>query len=199
VPYPLLVFAGLLPWQFFTTALTDASNSLVGGSELISKVYFPRLIVPVSATVVSLVDLLISGVVLLGLFAWYDFLPNWRMLAVPFLIALTAALAIGAGLWFAALTVKYRDFRYVLALLLQVALYISPVGFSAHIIPEKWQLLYALNPMVGVIYGFRWSLLRGEPPLFVPALAISIAVAILLLVTGIRYFRATERRFADVI
>jgi lipopolysaccharide transport system permease protein len=171
----------------------------VSNAGLVSKIYFPRLIVPGSAVVVNLLDLLIAGLVLAGLFIWYGFAPDWRILTIPFLVVLTATIAIGAGLWFSALTVEYRDFRYITALLLQIALYISPVGFSSSVVPEQWRLLYSLNPMVGVIDGFRWALLRGEPPLYLPALVISIVLAMTLLMSGIHYFRATERRFADVI
>jgi lipopolysaccharide transport system permease protein len=199
VPYPLMVLAAILPWQFFSSALSDAGNSLVGNAELISKVYFPRLIIPASAVVVNLVDLFIAGLVLVGLFVWYGFVPDWRVLTLPLFIALAVTIALGAGLWFAALTAQYRDFRHILALLLQLGLYVSPVGFSSSIVPEPWQGFFALNPMVGVIEGFRWALLGGASAGLVPALPLSIAVSALLLVTGVRYYRAVERRFADVI
>jgi lipopolysaccharide transport system permease protein len=199
VPYPLMVLAAILPWQFLSNALTDAGNSLVNSSDLVSKVYFPRLIIPSSAVMVNLVDLFIAGVVLAVLFVWYGFLPDIRVLALPLFIALAVAIALGAGLWFAALTAQYRDFRHILALLLQLGLYVSPVGFSTSIIPEAWQTLFALNPVVGVIEGFRWSLLRGGSAALLPALPLSLLVTTLLLVTGIRYYRKAERRLADVI
>jgi lipopolysaccharide transport system permease protein len=199
VPYPLMVLAAILPWQFLSSALTDAGNSLVNNSELVSKVYFPRLIIPASAVVVNLVDLFIAGIVLAGLFAWYGLMPDWRVLTLPFFILLAMAIALGAGLWFAALTAQFRDFRHILALLLQLGLYVSPVGFSSSIVPEHWRALFSLNPVVGVIEGFRWALLGGAAAPLYPALPLSILVATLLLVTGMRYYRSAERRFADVI
>jgi len=199
VPYPLLVFAAMLPWQFFAGALTDCSNSLVGNGDLISKIYFPRLIVPGSAMIVNLVDFSISCVVLALLLAWHGFAPDWRILALPLLVALAAALTFGAGLWFAALTAEYRDFRFIAGFVVQLGLYISPVGFSSSVVPENWRALYSLNPLVGVIDGFRWAILRGTPDFYWPGLAISVAIAVLLLASGLWYFRRTERRFADVI
>ena len=199
VPYPILVFAAMLPWQFFASALTDCSNSLILDADLISKVYFPRLIVPGRAVIVSAVDLCFSSVILVALLLWYEVLPDWRILAVPFFIGIAAALAAGTGLWFAALTVEYRDFRHILPFALQLGLYVSPVGFSSAVIPEQWRLLYSVNPMVGVIDGIRWAILRGEPALYVPGLLLSIAVVALLLISGLWYFRRMERRFADVI
>ena len=199
VPYPLMVLAAILPWQFLSSALTDAGNSLVGNSDLVSKVYFPRLIIPASAVVVNLVDLFIAGLTMAGLFIWYAFVPDWRVLTLPFFIALAVAIALGAGLWFAALTAQYRDFRHILALLLQLGLYVSPVGFSSSIVPQPWLGVFALNPVVGVVEGFRWALLGGASADLFPALPLSILVSTLLLVTGVRYFRAAERRFADVI
>jgi lipopolysaccharide transport system permease protein len=199
VPYPILVFAALLPWQFFANALSECSNSLISNSNLISKVYFPRLIVPASAVIVSFVDFLISGIILLGLMAWYNFFPSWRIFTLPVFIAIAFAASMGAGLWLAALNVKYRDFRYVVPFIVQIGLYISPVGFSSNIVPEKWRFLYALNPMVGVIDGFRWAILGKDFQLHVPAFLLSLGLIILLLITGIWYFRKTERTFADVI
>ena len=155
VPYPLMVLAAILPWQFLSSALTDAGNSLVGNSDLVSKVYFPRLIIPASAVVVNLVDLFIAGLTMAGLFIWYAFVPDWRVLTLPFFIALAVAIALGAGLWFAALTAQYRDFRHILALLLQLGLYVSPVGFSSSIVPQPWLGVFALNPVVGVVEGDR--------------------------------------------
>ncbi|OWY64843.1 phosphate ABC transporter permease [cyanobacterium TDX16] len=199
VPYPIMVFAAMLPWQFFANALTECSNSLITNSQIISKIYFPRSIVPVSAVVVCFIDFLISGMILLALMAWYNFIPNWRILTLPLFTAIAFAAAIGAGLWLAALTVEYRDFRHVVPFLVQVGQYISPVGFSSNIVPEQWRLLYSLNPMVGVIDGFRWAILGGEAQLYLPGLILSVGLVLLLLASSIWYFRRTERTFADVI
>lgn len=198
-PYPILVFAAMLPWQFFANALSECSNSLIANANLISKVYFPRLIVPASAAIVSFVDFLVSGIILLGLMAWYNFVPSWRILTLPLFILIAFAAATGAGLWLAALNVKYRDFRYIVPFIVQFGLYISPVGFSSSIIPEQWRLLYSLNPMVGVIDGFRWAILGGEAKLYWPGFTLSMGLVALLFVGGIWYFRAYERSFADVI
>jgi lipopolysaccharide transport system permease protein len=199
VPYPILVYVAMLPWQFFASSLTDASASLVGNAHLISKVYFPRLIIPASAVITSLVDFAIAAAILLGLMAWYGFWPDWRVLALPLFILVAFAAAIGAGLWLTALNVKYRDFRYVVPFIVQLGLYISPVGFTSAVVPERWRLLYSLNPMVGVIDGFRWALLAGSTPLYVPGLLLSLVVVAVLLVVGVTYFRRTERTFADII
>lgn len=199
VPYPILVFAGMLPWQFFSNALSECSNSLISNANLISKVYFPRLIVPTSAVIVSFVDFLISGMILLGLMAWYNFVPGWRILTLPLFILMAFAAAMGAGLWLAALNVKYRDFRYIVPFIVQFGLYISPVGFSSQVVPEQWRLLYSINPMVGVIDGFRWAILGGTAQLYWPGFLLSNSLVLLLLLTGIQYFRKTERTFADVI
>ncbi len=199
VPYPILVFSALLPWQFFASALSECSSSLITNTNLISKVYFPRLIIPASAVIVSFVDFLFSGMILLGLMAWYNFVPNWRILTLPAFIAIAFMASLGAGLWFAALNVKYRDFRYVVPFIVQFGLYISPVGFTSKIIPEQWRLVYALNPMVGVIDGFRWAILKGKIELYWPGFMLSIALVVLLFASGIWYFRKTERTFADVI
>ncbi len=198
-PYPILVFAAMLPWQFFANALSECSTSLLTNSNLISKVYFPRLIVPASAVIVSFVDFLISGMILLALMAWYDFVPDWRILTLPFFILITFATSMGVGLWLAALNVEYRDFRYIVPFIVQLGLYISPVGFSSSVVPSQWRLLYSLNPMVGVIDGFRWAILAGESKLYWPGFTLSIGLAVLLLASGIWYFRKTERTFADVI
>jgi lipopolysaccharide transport system permease protein len=199
VPYPILVFAGMLPWQFFSNALGECSSSLVGNANLISKVYFPRLIIPASAVIVSLVDFMISGIILLGLMAWYDFIPDWRILTLPLFILITFVASMGAGLWLAALTVEYRDFRFVVPFIVQFGLYISPVGFSSSIIPEQWRLVYSLNPMVGVIDGFRWAILGGEAKLYLPGFILSLLLVALFLWSGIWYFRRMEKTFADVI
>lgn len=198
-PYPILVFSAMLPWQFFSNSLSECSNSLIGNANLISKVYFPRLIVPTSAVVVSFVDFLISGMILLGLMAWYNFVPSWRILTLPLFIAIAFAASMGAGLWFASLNVKYRDFRYIVPFIVQFGLYISPVGFSSNVVPEKWRLLYSLNPIVGVIDGFRWAILGGEAKLYLPGFLLSLGLVILLFISGIWYFRKMEQTFADVI
>ncbi len=198
VPYPLLVLGGLLPWQLFSAAFSNASGSLVSNTHLISKVYFPRLIVPLSSVAVALIDFVLVLVLLAVMCAWWHFLPDWRIIFLPFFILLTLVSAIGTGLWLTALTVKYRDFRFIVPFLLQVGLFLSPVGFSTTNLPT-WRALYSFNPMVGAIDGFRWCLLRGEPALEPAYLAISVVMALFLLVTGTWYFRQTERSFADVI
>jgi lipopolysaccharide transport system permease protein len=198
-PYPILVFAAMLPWQFFANSLSECSNSLITNANLISKVYFPRLVVPTSAVIVSFVDFLISGMILLGLMAWYNFVPSWRILTLPLFVLIAFAAAMGGGLWLAALNVEYRDFRYVVPFIVQFGLYISPVGFSSSVVPEKWRLLYSLNPMVGVIDGFRWAILRGGASIYWPGFTLSLALVVLLLLSGIWYFRKMERTFADVI
>jgi lipopolysaccharide transport system permease protein len=199
VPYALLVFAAMLPWQFFSTALSEASNSLIGNSNLISKVYFPRLIVPAGSVITSFVDFLITLGLMAGMMVWYGFLPDWRLLTLPLFIALAFGSAFGAGLWLCALNVRYRDFRYIVPFIVQFGLYLSPVGFSSNIVPEGLRLIYALNPMVGVIDGFRWALLRGQSPLAGYALIASILVTSVLCLSGIWYFRRTEKTFADII
>jgi lipopolysaccharide transport system permease protein len=199
VPYPILVFSAMLPWQFFANALSECSNSLIGNANLLSKVYFPRLIIPGSAVVVSFVDFMISGMILLGLMAWYNFVPSWRILTLPLFVAIAFIASMGVGLWLAALNVKYRDFRYIVPFIVQFGLYISPVGFSSSIVPPQWRFWYSLNPMVGVIDGFRWAILGGQAELFMPGFLLSIALVLLLFFSGIWYFRQVERTFADVI
>jgi lipopolysaccharide transport system permease protein len=199
VPYPILVFAALLPWQFFSNAFSEAGNSLISNASMISKVYFPRLVVPTSAVIVSFVDFLISGIILVGLMLWYGFAPDWRIFTLPLFTIIAFAAAMGAGLWTAALNVKYRDFRYIIPFVAQFGLYISPVGFSSAIVPEQWRLLYSLNPMVGVIDGFRWAILGGNTQLYWPGFLLSLFLVFLTLTTGIYYFRKTEKTFADVI
>jgi len=198
VPYPLLVLCGLLPWQLFAAAFSNASGSLVANTHLISKVYFPRLIVPLSSVAVALIDFAVVLLLLTALCIWWQFMPDGRVVLLPLFILLTLVTAIGTGLWLTALTVKFRDFRFVVPFLLQVGLFLSPVGFSSTNLPN-WQHVYALNPMVGAIDGFRWCLLRGEPALDPANLAISTGMAGLLLVSGLWYFRRTERTFADII
>jgi lipopolysaccharide transport system permease protein len=197
VPYALLVLAGLVPWQFFASAFAAASESLVLNRAILTKVYFPRLIFPVAAVVVSVVDLAIALGVLALVMLWYGFAPGPRVLALPAFVLLAAALATGAGIWAAAVNVTYRDFGQILPFLLQLGLYVSPIGFSRAILPERWQFVYAMNPMVGVIDGFRWALLGTE--IYLPSLLASAVVAVALLIGGLWYFRRTERRFADVI
>jgi lipopolysaccharide transport system permease protein len=199
VPYPILVFCGMLPWQFFSTALSESGNSLVSNSNLISKVYFPRLVVPASSVITSFVDFLISASFLIVLMMWYHFVPSWNIWALPFFIVLAFAASFGAGLWIAALMVEYRDFKFIVPFVVQFGLYISPVGFYSRVVPEKWRLLYSLNPVVGVIDGFRWSILGGEQQMYWPGFAISVLTVVSLVSTGIWYFRKTERSFADVI
>jgi lipopolysaccharide transport system permease protein len=199
VPYPILVFAAMLPWQFFSNAFTDAGNSLIGNTNMISKVYFPRLIIPTSAIIVSLVDFAISFLILIGLMFWYEFYPDWRLLTLPLFIMYAFITVLGASVWFAALNVKYRDFRYIIPFVVQFGLYISPVGFSSNVVPEQWRLLYSMNPMVGVIDGFRWAILGSNTQLYWPGFLLSLALVLVILITGIAYFRKTEKTFADVI
>lgn len=197
-PYVLLVFAGLLPWQLFSAALVESSNSLLNNANMLSKVYFPRLIVPVSAAIVSLADFLIAFVLLLPLVWWHGVGLGWRILTLPVLVGLLLGIAVGAGFWFAALNVEYRDFRYIVPFIVQFGMFVSPVGFSGAIVPPRWRLVYSLNPVVGVIDGFRWAILP-EQPIYWPALAVSAASAVALFASGVWYFRRMERHFADVI
>jgi lipopolysaccharide transport system permease protein len=198
-PYPLMVFAGLLPWTFFATALADASNSLVSNSNLIGKVYFPRLIVPTATVVASFVDFAISLGIMACLMTWYRFAPDWRVLLLPGFALLAFIASLGPALWITAVNVRYRDFRYVIPFMVQFGLYVSPVGFSSAIVPQKWRLLYALNPMVGVIDGFRWCLLGGRGPLDLTSVSISVVVSAVLLALGLAQFRRLERSFADLL
>ncbi|MBS0662236.1 MAG: ABC transporter permease [Verrucomicrobia bacterium] len=198
VPYPLMVMAGLLPWQLFANALTSASGSLVSNTHLISKVYFPRLVVPLSALAVALVDFAIVGVLYVALSAWWSCWPDWRLLLLPAFMVLGLLAALGAGLWLTALTVRFRDFRFIVPFLLQLGVFLSPVGFSTSVVPS-WRLLFSFNPMVAVIDGFRWCLLRGAQPLDAGGLLVGILVTVLLLATGLWYFRRTEKGFADII
>jgi len=199
VPYALMVFAGMLPWYLFSTSLGEASNSLVTNANLISKVYFPRLIVPCASLVVSLIDFLISFVILAGMMLWYRFSPSPQILLLPLFIVLALLASIGPGLWITSLNVKYRDFRYVIPFIVQFGLYVSPVGFSSSVVPEKWRLLYNLNPMVGVIDGFRWCILGGNSPIYVPGFLLSLAIIAFFLYLGITRFRKMEKTFADLI
>jgi lipopolysaccharide transport system permease protein len=199
VPYPIMVFAGLLPWQLFSNSLSECSNSLISNANLLSKVYFPRLVVPASAVVVSFVDFMISVIILIGLMAWYNYIPSWRIIMLPLFVLVALLASTGVGLWLATLNVKYRDFRYVVPFLVQFGLYISPVGYSTSVVPEQWRFLYSLNPMVGVIDGFRWAILGKTAQIYWPGFSLSLGIVLVLLVSGIWYFRRMERTFADVI
>ena len=199
VPYPLLVFCGMLPWLFLSTAMTESGNSLVLNANLISKVYFPRLVIVGSSVITSLVDFLISAIFLVLLMIWYHFAPPVAVLFLPVFIVLMFGASLGIGLWIGALTVEYRDFRFIVPFIVQFGLYISPVGFQSSVVPERYRLLYALNPMVGIIDGFRWCLLGAREGIYMPAIAISVIEVVILVLSGVWYFRKTERSFADVI
>lgn len=199
VPYPVLVFAGMLPWFLFSSILAEASNSLVSNANLISKVYFPRLIIPASAGVVAIVDFAINLLLLFALQLVYGVMPTWRIVLLPLFVAFAVAASLGPALYMTALNVKYRDFRYIIPFLIQFGLYVSPVGFSSAVIPDDWRFWYSLNPVVGVIDGFRWCLLGGESQLYLPGFCLSIVVVLALLWIGIAYFRRTERTFADLV
>ena len=188
-----------MPWSLFAGVLSDASSSILGNASLISKVYFPRLIIPASTVITSFADFLMTLALMGGMMWWYGFAPDARVLALPFFMVLVFAASFGAGLWFAALNVAYRDFRYVIPFVVQLGLYISPVGFSTGVVSEKWRLAYALNPTVGAIEGFRWALLRGESGLSTAMIAISAVVTCALCLSGTWYFRRMEKTFADVI
>jgi lipopolysaccharide transport system permease protein len=198
-PYPLMVLAGMLPWTFFSTALSDASNSLIANSNLITKVYFPRLIVPMATVAAAFVDFAISCGLLVIVMAWFHFVPTWRILFLPILVLVAVLASLGPGLWVTALNVKYRDFRYVIPFIVQFGLYVSPVAFSSSIVSMKWRLLYSLNPLVGVIDGFRFCILGKQTTVYWPGAALSISVILMFLWLGIRQFRKMERTFADLI
>ncbi|PWU09054.1 MAG: phosphate ABC transporter permease [Verrucomicrobia bacterium] len=198
-PYAPFVMAAMLPWQFFATSLSESGNSLVGNANLISKVYFPRLIVPAGAVITSFVDFLITLGLMAFVMTWYHLAPDSRIIALPLFVVIAFGAAFGAGLWLCALTVKYRDFRYIIPFIVQFGLYVSPVGFSSSVVPAKWHWLYELNPMVGVIEGFRWSILPGGPALDWPAVWMACCVVVVLLLSGTWYFRRAEKSFADVI
>jgi lipopolysaccharide transport system permease protein len=198
-PYAIMVLAAMLPWQFFSNAFSEAGSSLVSNASMISKIYFPRVIIPASTVIVSLVDLLISLLLLAALMVWYGYGPSLRILTLPFFILLAFIAAMGAGLWIAALNVKYRDFRYVIPFIVQFGLYVSPVGFSSSVVPEQWRLLYSVNPMVGVIDGFRWAVLGSTGDVYWPGFLLSMLLLAAIVLTGVRYFRAMERTFADEI
>jgi lipopolysaccharide transport system permease protein len=198
-PYAIMVFAGMLPWTFFSSAFSDASNSLLGGANLISKVYFPRLILPLTSIGVALVDFAVNLAMLIVLMIWYRFVPSWQIVLLPVFMVLAIFASLGPGLWLTALNVKYRDFRYIIPFLLQFGLYVSPVGYSSNIVPEQWRLLYSLNPMVGAIDGFRWCILGGQSRLYMPGFLLSIGVTAFFLWLGIRQFRKTENTVVDLI
>lgn len=199
IPYPVLALAGLLPWQLFATAFSESSGSVVGNAQLVSKVYFPRLIMPLSGIVASLADFFVALVMLAGLMAWYRVPVSATIFWMPLFLFLCLLVALGSGIWFAALYVRYRDIRHVIPFIVQLGLYISPVGFPSSVVPEKWRFLYSLNPMVGVIDGFRWSLFGGRNPIYMPGLTISIVLAIVIIIGSAYYFRHMERLFADII
>lgn len=198
-PYALMVYAGMMPWQFFATSLTGASSSLIGNSNLISKVYFPRLIVPASAVVVAFVDFIVSFVILVGLLIWFQYLPSWQVLSLPFFVLMAFLASLGPGLWITSLNVKYRDFRYIIPFIVQFGLYLSPVGFSSSVVPEHWRLIYSLNPMVGVIDGFRWAILGSNSNFYLTGFILSWGVIFFFLWLGLRKFRKMEKTFADLI
>ena len=200
VPYAIMVFAAMLPWQFFSNALSEASNSLIGNANLLSKVYFPRLIVPASSVITSFVDFMISFVLLIVLMFYYQYVPSWHIIFLPIYIFLSFLAAFGLGLYLTALNVKYRDFRYIIPFIVQFGLYISPVGFSSNVIPEAWKPLYYLNPMVTIIDGFRWCIIKDSPtdPLSIYAFA-SVAMSVVIMYFAIRKFRKMEKTFADLI
>ena len=199
VPYPILVYAGMLPWQFFSTSFSDASNSLLVNANMLTKIYFPRLIIPVSTVIVNLVDFLISFIIMVGLMIWYHFVPTLTIIFLPLFLVLTFLISMGAGIFVASLNVKYRDFKYIVPFVIQIGMYISPVGFSSNVVPEKWRLLYSLNPMTGVIDGFRWCILGSNSHIYLPGMILSIVLTFLILIFGIWYFRKMEKTFADVV
>jgi lipopolysaccharide transport system permease protein len=198
-PYAVLVFAGMLPWFLFASILGEASSSLAGNANLVGKVYFPRIIIPASAAVVALVDFAINLFLMLAIMLWYGFLPSWHVLLLPAFIALAVLASLGPAFLIAALNVKYRDVRYIIPFIIQFGLYVSPVGFSSAVVPDEWRFWYSLNPVVGVIDGFRWCLLGGQSQLYMPGFLLSLVIVAIMLWLGIAYFRRTERTFADLI
>ena len=198
VPYPVLVLSGLLPWQLFSTAFTGSSGSLVGNANLISKVYFPRLLVPISSIAVAVIDFIIVLLLFIGISAWFGHYPSWHWLAMPFFVLLALATALGAGLWLTALTVKFRDFKFIVPFLVQIGVFVSPVGFRTDYF-STWQPLLSLNPLTGIIEGFRWCVLHGDHALNPMVLGNGIVMIAILNLGGFWYFRRTERLFADII
>jgi len=199
IPYPVLVFVALLPWQFFANAVQEGGNSLIVNASMVSKIYFPRMLIPSSSIIVALVDFLISSIILVVIMAWYKFVPSWRIIFVPAFLFLAILVAFGVILLLSALNVRYRDFKIVLPFIVQFGLFISPVGFSSDVIPEKWRFIYSINPMVGVIDGFRWAIIGKNVSFYMPGFILSIVLTFALLTIGILYFRKTERTFADRI
>src|SRR6476661_3397632 len=197
IPYPVFTFCALLPWQLFANALTESSNSLVGNQNLITKVYFPRLVVPISAVLGGLVDFVIAFVILLGMMLYYGIVPGWAIVTLPGFILLAVLTALGVGLWLSALNVQYRDVRYTINFLVQFWLFATPVAYPSSIVPEKFRAIYALNPMVGVVDGFRWSLL-GKPEAGV-SMIVAVIVVLPVLIGGLYYFRRLEQQFADIV
>jgi lipopolysaccharide transport system permease protein len=198
-PYPVLVYAAMLPWQFFSNTLSTSSVSLIANRNMITKIYFPRIIIPSTSIVVGLVDFLISFVILTILMFLYSSWPDWKIIVLPLLLVLAGLTSLGAGYWICSMNVKYRDFGHLVPFIVQFGLYISPVGFNSNVVPEKWRLIYSLNPMVGVIDGFRWALLGNENNLYIPGFLTSIGIALTLFITGALFFTKTERKFADII
>ncbi len=196
-PYAIMSLAGLLPWQFFSNALSESSNSLISNTNLFTKVYFPRILIPASSVVLGFVDFLITFVLLLLIMIFYQFMPNINMIFLPFFFILTFFASFGIGILMSTLNLKYRDFRYIVPFIVQFGMYISPVAFSSSIVPQKYQFLYSLNPLVGIIDGFRWCIIGGEVPLNVQSLAISVLVTTFFSILGIQYFRKTEKMLAD--
>jgi len=199
VPYPIMVCAAMLPWQFFANTINLSSNSLVSNRGMITKIYFPRIIMPTSGMVVSLIDFLLAFGILFCLMLWYGYWPTWKVIVLPFLLLLAALASLGVGYWVSALNVKYRDFRHLVPFVIQFGLYVSPVGFSSNVVPGKWKLAYSLNPMVGVIDGFRWALLGKKVGLYLPGFLLSIGIVVLIFLSGVWFFTKTERGFADII
>ncbi|MCL4377357.1 MAG: ABC transporter permease [Actinobacteria bacterium] len=198
-PYPILVFTALLPWQFFSNALADSSNSLILNSNMISKIYFPRMIMPASSIIVALIDFLISFVIMGVLMFWYRFVPDWKIVFMPLFLLLAIVFSLGTGFLISALNVKYRDFRYIVPFIIQFGMYISPVGFSSDVVPARWRMIYSINPMVGVIDGFRWCIIGKGVSFYMIGFIISIVLTIVIFIVGILYFRKTEKTFADKI
>jgi lipopolysaccharide transport system permease protein len=198
-PYALMVFAAMLPWSLFSNSLSESSNSLIANTNLISKIYFPRLIMPAATMITALTDFLISFLILIGMMVYYHFIPDLHILLLPFFIILALLASLGPGLWITALNVKYRDFRYIIPFVVQFGLYVSPVGFSSKVVPEHWRIIYNLNPMAGVIDGFRWCILGGNSPVYISGFLISLGVTTFFLWLGLSRFRKMEKTFADLI
>ena len=199
VPYPVLVFVAMLPWQLFANSLAQSSESLIANAGMVSKIYFPRMIIPASSIIVAFIDFFISFILLGVIMAWYRFIPSWKIVFIPLFLLITFLIAFGLGLIFSALNVKYRDFRHIVPFIVSFGLYVSPVGFSSDVIPQRWRLIYSINPMVGIIDGFRWCIIGQDISIYKPGFTISIILTFLILIIGIIYFRKTEKTFADRI